>query len=170
MQYKLHDLTIYVPTPQNGQTHSAKAGELFVFDHFLRLALKGLKWTRKYRTLDKAKLWGNVYIDSQFSYAPLIWMFCQKTLYLKMQNVHHKTWKVMCKSVPSYDELIKQQRFSFPMTRAVFINRNLYENCFLEVSISVVLRQKQRGSVPLKIRCSTFHSACDVNNWWESFI
>ena len=49
----------------------------------------------------------------------------------------------MCKSVPSYDELIKQQRFSFPMTRAVFINRNLYENCFLEVSISVVLRQKQ---------------------------
>ena len=35
-------------TPQNGQAHSnnssAIANELFVFDHFVGLGLKGLKW------------------------------------------------------------------------------------------------------------------------------
>ena len=40
-------LTLYAPTPQNGQTHSnsssAIADEcLSVFDHFVELALKGL--------------------------------------------------------------------------------------------------------------------------------
>ena len=40
---------LQVPTPQNGQIHSnnssATAGELFgVFDHFMGLALKGLRY------------------------------------------------------------------------------------------------------------------------------
>ena len=41
---------------------------------------------RKYLTLDKAILLGNTFINSQYNYAPLIWMFCRKTLY-------HKIWK-----------------------------------------------------------------------------
>ena len=44
--------------------------------------LHPLKRTRKYLTIDKAKLLDNVFIDSQSSFAALIWMFCQKTLYL----------------------------------------------------------------------------------------
>ena len=32
---------------------------------------------RKYLTLDKAILLGNTFINSQFNYAPLIWMFCK---------------------------------------------------------------------------------------------
>ena len=39
-----------------------------------------------YLSLEKAKMLGNAFIDSQFSHVPLIWMFCRKGLYLKMQR------------------------------------------------------------------------------------
>ena len=48
--------------------------------------LHALRRMRKYLTLDKAKLLGNAFIDSQFNYALLIWMFCHKTTYLKMKK------------------------------------------------------------------------------------
>ena len=38
-----------------------------------------LKRMRKYFTLDKTILLGNTFINSQFNYAPVIWMFCRKT-------------------------------------------------------------------------------------------
>ena len=57
--------------------------------------LHTLKRIRKYLSLDKAKLLSNAFIDSQLNYAPLIWMFCHKTTYLKMQKIHHKTLKVI---------------------------------------------------------------------------
>ena len=40
----------------------------------------------------------NAFIDSQFNYAPLLWMFCKKTLYLKIEKIHHKTLKVIYES------------------------------------------------------------------------
>ena len=57
--------------------------------------------------LRKAKILGNAFIDSQFNYASLIWMFCRKGLYLKMQTIHHKTLKVICQSNKTYDELLE---------------------------------------------------------------
>ena len=58
-------------------------------------------------TLDKAKLLGNAFIDCQFNYAPLIWMFYPKTAYLKMQKIRHKTLKVIYQSDSSYDGLVQ---------------------------------------------------------------
>ena len=34
----------------------------------------------------KAKILGNAFIDSQFNYAPLIWMFCRKSFYYKIEK------------------------------------------------------------------------------------
>ena len=65
------------------------------------------KTNQKYLTLDKAKLSGNAFIDSQFNYAPLIWMFCHKATYLKMQKIHHKSLKVIYQSDASYDDLLQ---------------------------------------------------------------
>ena len=48
--------------------------------------LHALTRIRKYLTLDKANLLGNTFINSQFNYAPLIWMFCRKTLYHKLKK------------------------------------------------------------------------------------
>ena len=42
--------------------------------------LHALRRIRKYLTLDKAKLLGNAFIDNQFYYAPIIWMFCHKAI------------------------------------------------------------------------------------------
>ena len=49
--------------------------------------LHALRRIRKYLSLEKAKMLGKAFIDSQFNYAPLIWMFCGKGLYLKMQKI-----------------------------------------------------------------------------------
>ena len=49
--------------------------------------LHALTSIRKYLTLDKAILLGNAFINSQFNYAPLIWMFCRKTLYHKIEKI-----------------------------------------------------------------------------------
>ena len=69
--------------------------------------LHTLRRIRKYLTLDKAKLLANAFNDSQFNYAPLIWMFCHETTYLKMQKIHHKSLKVIYQSDASYDDLLQ---------------------------------------------------------------
>ena len=69
--------------------------------------LHALRRIRKYLSLEKAKMLGNAFIDSQFNYAPLIWMFCRKGLYLKMQKIHHKTLKVIYQSNKTYEELLE---------------------------------------------------------------
>ena len=40
--------------------------------------LHALRRIRKYLSLEKAKLLCNAFINSQFNYAPLLWMFCRK--------------------------------------------------------------------------------------------
>ena len=59
-------------------------------------------------TTEKAKILGNAFIDSQFNYAPLLWMFCRKTLYSKIEKIHHKTLKVIYESNDTYDNLLLQ--------------------------------------------------------------
>ena len=49
----------------------------------------------------------NGFIDSQFNYAPLTWMFCRKGFYLKIQKIHHKTLKVIYQSNNTYEELLE---------------------------------------------------------------
>ena len=58
--------------------------------------LHALRRIRKYLTLEK--FLGNVLVDSQFNYPPLISMFWKKTTYFKMQKIHYKTLRN--KSVP----------------------------------------------------------------------
>ena len=48
--------------------------------------LHALRRIRKYRTPDKANVLYNALINSQFSYASIIWMFCRKTDYLEMER------------------------------------------------------------------------------------
>ena len=61
---------------------------------------------RKYLTLDKAVLLGNTFINSQFNYAPLTWMFSRKTLYHKIEKIHHRTLKAIYQSEEAYENLL----------------------------------------------------------------
>ena len=63
-----------------------------------------LRRIRKYLSLEKAKLLCIAFINSQFNYAPLLWMFCRKKQYLKIQKIHHKALKVVYNSNKNYDE------------------------------------------------------------------
>ena len=69
--------------------------------------LHALRRIRKYLSLEKAKLLCNAFINSQFKYAPLVWMFCRKKQYLKIQKIPHKALKVVYNSNKNYDELLR---------------------------------------------------------------
>ena len=45
-----------------------------------RYKLHALRLIRKCLNIEKVKILANAFIGSQFNYAPLIWMFCRKTL------------------------------------------------------------------------------------------
>ena len=50
--------------------------------------LHALQRMRRYLSVDKARLLANLFIGSQFSYAPLIWMFVGKTVMNKICKIH----------------------------------------------------------------------------------
>ena len=78
-------------------------------DNLVRKAqykLHALRRIRKFLTIEKAKILGNAFIDSQFNYAPLIWMFCRKTFYSKIEKIHHRTLKVIDDLDESYNNLL----------------------------------------------------------------
>ena len=70
--------------------------------------LHALRRIRKFLTTEKAKILCNAFIDSQFNYAPLLWMFCRKTPYSKIKKFHHKTLKVIYESNDIYDNILLQ--------------------------------------------------------------
>ena len=67
---------------------------------------------RKFLTMEKAKMLGNAFINSQFNYAPLPWMFCRKTLYSKIEKIHHGTLRVINQSNDTYENLLLQSNTS----------------------------------------------------------
>ena len=69
--------------------------------------LHALQRIGKYLSLEKVKLLWNVFINNQCNYAPLVWMFCRKKQYLKIQKIHHKALKVVYNSNKNYDELLR---------------------------------------------------------------
>ena len=67
--------------------------------------LHALRIIRKYLTPDKANVLYNAFINSQFSYASIIWMFCRKTDYLKMGKIQYKALKIVFNSNESLENL-----------------------------------------------------------------
>ena len=122
--------------------------------------LHALRRIRKYLSLQKAKLLGNAFIDSPFNYASLIWMFCRKGLYLKMQKVHHKRLKVIYQSNKTYEEplelnetvSIHQRQLRFLVTKVYkstsFLNPNFMRSFFTHKEIPYNIRKGKLLSLP----------------------
>ena len=53
--------------------------------------LHALRRIRGYLTVEKARILAYAFIDSQFNYALLIWMFAGKTLINKIYKIQHRT-------------------------------------------------------------------------------
>ena len=78
-------------------------------DNLVRKAqykLHALWRIREFLTTEKSKILGNAFIDNKFSYAPLIWMFCWKKFYSKIEKNHHWTIKVIYGVDDSYSSLL----------------------------------------------------------------
>ena len=58
------------------------------------------------KSIEKAKILGNAFIDSQLNDAPLIWMFCRKTLYSEIEKIHDRTLKVVYGIDDFYNNLL----------------------------------------------------------------
>ena len=62
---------------------------------------------RKYLTVKRAKLLDNVFINSQFTFAPLIWIFAGKLSIVKICKIHFRTLQVVYNSYDkSYHDLL----------------------------------------------------------------
>ena len=68
--------------------------------------LHALNRIRKYLTPEKARLLYNAFINSQFNYSSVIWMFCRKKDNLKIEKIQYKALKIIYNSNESYEELL----------------------------------------------------------------
>ena len=57
--------------------------------------LLALRRIRKYLTVEKVKFLANAFINSQFTYAPLVWMFAGKSSIAKISKIHFRTLQIV---------------------------------------------------------------------------
>ena len=70
--------------------------------------LHALRRITGHLTAEMARILANAFIDSQFNYAPLIWMFAGKTLINKICKIHHRTLQMDYNEYnKSYEELLQ---------------------------------------------------------------
>ena len=60
-----------------------------------RFKLHALRRTRKFLTLEQVELLANSFLNTQFRYAPLIWMFTSKNPMLKVNKIHRRTLRMV---------------------------------------------------------------------------
>ena len=67
-----------------------------------------LRRLRRFSTVDKARILANAFINSQFNYAPLIWMFASKTVINKILKIRYRTLQVVySEHHKSYEERLE---------------------------------------------------------------
>ena len=63
---------------------------------------------QKFLTVEKARIFANAFINSQFNYAPVIWMLASKTAINKILKIHYRTLPVVYSEYhKSYEELLQ---------------------------------------------------------------
>ena len=101
--------------------------------------------------------------------ASLIWMFCQKTLHLKIKEIHHKTLRITHQSNTSYRDLLEcngsisihQGHLQFLLTEiykiTVTTNPRFMWDFFRERNVLYNLRKG----------VAFFPSTCKADNPWD---
>ena len=58
--------------------------------------LRVMSCLAKYMSLEKRKINMRTFFEFQFTYFPLIWMFCDRGLNRKINNLHEKALRIGC--------------------------------------------------------------------------
>ena len=62
----------------------------------------------KYLSQDKLEIIMKTFIQSQFNYCPLVWMFCSRTLNNKINKLHERALGLVYKNETlTFDELLE---------------------------------------------------------------
>ena len=57
----------------------------------------------------KRKILLNAFIESQFSYCPLVWMFCSRNMNNKINRIHERSLRIIYNSyTSSFEDLLKK--------------------------------------------------------------
>ena len=63
----------------------------------------------KFIPFEKKRILLKTFIESQFSYCPLIWMFCSRTMNRKINHIHERALRLVYNDyIKSFDELLKK--------------------------------------------------------------
>ena len=54
-----------------------------------------LQRIRKFLTVTQAKVLASSFVNSQFNYCAIVWMFCSRKLKLRLENIHKRTLRVV---------------------------------------------------------------------------
>ena len=111
-------------------------------------------------TVENARILANASIDSQFNYAPLIWIFAEKTIN-KICKINHRTLQVIYNEYnKSYEELLQlnnnlsiHQRHLQYLILEIFkslihLNLEFLWSCLHENSIPYDLRKEAKVFLP----------------------
>ena len=112
--------------------------------------LHALRRIRKYLTLEKSKLLYNAFINNQFNYASIIWMFCRKQDYLEVEKIHYKALKIVYNSNECYEELLICNIEVSKNKSLTEANPNFIKNYFSIKEITHSLRNRNVLKIPSK--------------------
>ena len=92
--------------------------------------LRTLQRIKNYLSTEKTRLLATAFINSQFCYASLIWMFAGKTLISKVQKIHFRTLQVAYNTYEkSYNKLLILNRdISIHQKYLHFLATNIYQS------------------------------------------
>ena len=68
--------------------------------------LEALARVCKCLSLERRRTLMKAFIESQFSYCPLIWMFCQRSSNTRNNNLHERALKIVYE--PTFEDLLKK--------------------------------------------------------------
>ena len=117
---------------------------------------------RKFPAIERARTLANAFINSQFNYAPLIWMFVSKTALHKILKTYYRTLQVVySKYQKPYEELLQINKDisihqkHLPIlalevyTSIIQFNPEFMWHCFNTNPISFNLRKGSKLLIPL---------------------
>ena len=127
--------------------------------------LRALQRIRNYLSNEKARLLASIFINNQFYYAPLIWIFAGKTL-SKVQKIHFRTLQVVYNTYKKFyngllilnrDISIHQKHLHFLATEVYKsinnLNPQFMRNYFNFSTLTYKLRKGNKVNLPETRTC-----------------
>ena len=100
-------------------------------------------------TVEKARILANAFINSQFNYDPLIWMFASKIAINKILKFHYRTLQVVYTEYHKlYDELLQINKETEVYKSIMQFNPEFMWHCFNINPIPYNLRKGSRLLIP----------------------